>query len=224
MKLHIKNFRSIKKLDLELAPITVLYGHNGTGKSSALYAPLTMKNIVVDPFQNLSGFFNYGFTSLGEFSEVVFDHNPDNELELGITLPSFYPSNDPDDIGYPSKLDYRIACSSNSTGFFQIVVTLTDWDGDNHTMFSSTLAVAFPIRRSEHELISASKSDKIFAWNGICASEVTPKSDDERMNMSPREMPDETIQMLNLPAEQLWKVNFVPLGRGFFPTYVLFEA
>ena len=46
MKLHIKNFRSIKQLDLEIAPITVLYGHNGTGKSSALYAPLTMRNIV----------------------------------------------------------------------------------------------------------------------------------------------------------------------------------
>ena len=49
MKLHIKNFRSIKQLDLEIAPITVLYGHNGTGKSSALYAPLTLKNIVTNP-------------------------------------------------------------------------------------------------------------------------------------------------------------------------------
>ena len=45
MKLHIKNFRSIRQLDLELAPITVLYGQNGTGKSSALYAPLTMRNM-----------------------------------------------------------------------------------------------------------------------------------------------------------------------------------
>ena len=66
MKLHIKNFRSIKQLDLELAPITVLYGHNGTGKSSVLYAPLTLKNILVNPNQHIPEFFNYGFTSLGD--------------------------------------------------------------------------------------------------------------------------------------------------------------
>ena len=32
MKLHIKNFRSIKQLDLELAPITVLYGRQRHGQ------------------------------------------------------------------------------------------------------------------------------------------------------------------------------------------------
>ena len=55
MQLHIKNFRSIENLSLHLAPITLLYGHNGTGKSSALYAPLTMKNIVMNPMQPVEG-------------------------------------------------------------------------------------------------------------------------------------------------------------------------
>ena len=48
MKLHIENFRSIEQPtceqpDMDVAPITVLYEHSGTGKSSVLYAPLTMK-------------------------------------------------------------------------------------------------------------------------------------------------------------------------------------
>ena len=48
MKLHIEDFLSIEQptceqLDMDIAPITVLYEHNGTGKSSALCAPLTMK-------------------------------------------------------------------------------------------------------------------------------------------------------------------------------------
>ena len=70
MKLHIKNFRSIKQLDLELAPITVLYGHNGTGKSSALYAPLTLKNIVNNPNQHIQEFFDYGFARLGRLMRL----------------------------------------------------------------------------------------------------------------------------------------------------------
>ena len=68
MKLHIANFRSIEQPDMDVAPITVLYEHNGTGKSSALCAPLTMKNIVEIPNQEIRGFFNYGFTSLGQSS------------------------------------------------------------------------------------------------------------------------------------------------------------
>ena len=53
---------------MDVAPITVLYEHNGTGKSSALCAPLTMKNIVKNSNQEIRSFSNYGFTSLGLFS------------------------------------------------------------------------------------------------------------------------------------------------------------
>ena len=104
MKLHIENFRSIEQPtgeqpDMDIAPITVLYEQNGTGKSSALCAPLTMKNIVKSSSQEIRGFFNYGFTSLGQFSQavsravfagcfsvVIFDRNRNNEMELGITI------------------------------------------------------------------------------------------------------------------------------------------
>ena len=226
MKLHIKNFRSIKQLDLELAPITVLYGHNGTGKSSALYAPLTMRNIVVNPNQEVGGFFNYGFTSLGSFEEVVFDHNPNNELELGVTIETFYPSNSPEDyVGYPTKIDYGITCSNDTTGSFKIVATLTDWDGDNHTMFSSIRAVTFPYRLDDiddYEVLHVSETEKLFRWDGINPTEVALNYRNERSDLGVQQIPSDTANLLNLPAEQLRHVSFVPLGRGFFrPIYSL---
>jgi len=49
MRLWIRNFRAIHDQELDIAPITVLYGMNGTGKSSVLYALLTLKNIVLNP-------------------------------------------------------------------------------------------------------------------------------------------------------------------------------
>ena len=120
MKLHIKNFRSIRQLDLEIAPITVLYGHNGTGKSSALYAPLTLKNVVLNPDRQPQEFFNYQFTGLGSFEEVVFNHNPNNELGLGISLEAFYDG--PDD---SVELEYRVAFLRDNAGSFQFKVSGT---------------------------------------------------------------------------------------------------
>ena len=52
MNLEIKNFRSVKEQKIELAPITLVYGANGAGKSSLLYALLTLKNIILNPNQD----------------------------------------------------------------------------------------------------------------------------------------------------------------------------
>ena len=37
-KVKIENFKSIRKLDLELAPLTILVGPNASGKSNVLEA------------------------------------------------------------------------------------------------------------------------------------------------------------------------------------------
>ena len=155
MKLHIKNFRSIKQLDLELAPITVLYGHNGTGKSSALYAPLTLKNIVMNPNQDIQAFFNYGFTSLGTFEEIVFDHNPNNELELGISFE--LPVKDDTRVA----LDYKVTLLSNNSGSFQFKVS-----GSSEIVDSLRLSTAFP-----HDPEVWERFENIgvgeFLWDGV---------------------------------------------------------
>ena len=226
MKLHIKNFRSIKELDLELAPITVLYGHNGTGKSSALYAPLTMRNIVDNPNQEVSGFFNYGFTSLGSFKEVVFNQNPNNEMELGISLEAApVPLIDQYGMetgGYDVVIDYRIACLNNSTGSLQFKIVLYDWEGDTKTPIDLMREVTFPDRKSNYELLKVKESGKTFTWNGISTNEVTLHPGDEWFDVNPHEVVNKGIEYINLPIGKLQQVSFVPLGRGFFhPMYSL---
>lgn len=219
MKLHIKNFRSIRELDLELASITVLYGHNGTGKSSVLYAPLTLKNIVTNPNQHVQGFFNYGFTSLGAFDEIVFDHNPNNELELGVSFETGsvnLKGHEGEDYGgYDVEVDYRIACLSDSTGSFQFKTVLYDWDGGTRVAFDLMRGATFPDVEGNYELLK-SESDKTLAWNGVSTNEVTTYVG------APRDVTGETIEMLNLPTQELQRVAFVPLGRGFYqPLYSL---
>ena len=192
MKLHIKNFRSIKQLDLELAPITVLYGHNGTGKSSALYAPLTMRNIVVNPNQEIRGFFDYGFTSLGTFEEVVFDHNASNELELGISISD-------DKVG----IDYKIALKSDDRGSFQIILFAV---GGANKKVITIPKVSFPLAIGYYYEIEGMSGSK---WNGIDIKIGSESAD----------------SFLSLPMKTLDKVDFVPLGRGFFrPIYSFGES
>jgi len=50
-EISIKNFRSIKDLRIRIKPITLLYGPNATGKSSILYAPFVLRNLVLNPNQ-----------------------------------------------------------------------------------------------------------------------------------------------------------------------------
>src|SRR5438874_1740466 len=86
MKLSIKNFRSVKAQEVNLAPITIVYGPNGAGKSSLLYTLLTLKNIILNPNQNPSGFFNYVFASLGAFEAIIHDHLTSSAIEIGIEI------------------------------------------------------------------------------------------------------------------------------------------
>ncbi|MCS7165949.1 MAG: AAA family ATPase [Candidatus Calescibacterium sp.] len=58
-KVYVKNFRSIKEQEIELAPLVVLYGPTSSGKTSLLYSILTFKNLVTKPNQYYSEIFNW---------------------------------------------------------------------------------------------------------------------------------------------------------------------
>ncbi|HID30618.1 MAG TPA: DUF2813 domain-containing protein, partial [Desulfobacterales bacterium] len=82
--IDIKNLRSIKRGKIETAPLTVLYGPNGSGKSTLMHALAIFKNVVLNPNQPVDNFFNLGFASFGGFEQVVFNHTPDEQIELKI--------------------------------------------------------------------------------------------------------------------------------------------
>lgn len=48
-KVTVENFRSIERTELELASLVLLYGPTASGKSSLLYAPIVLKNFILNP-------------------------------------------------------------------------------------------------------------------------------------------------------------------------------
>lgn len=201
MKLHIKNFRSIENLDLDLAPITVLYGHNGTGKSSALYAPLTLRNVVSNPARHIQEFFNYGFANLGEFHTLVFDQNANREMELGISMRTDHP-----DSNANFGVDYRVILRNDNNLSFHIEISGSD-------------DISIEIPRYERHTLDGDLFGEGFVWDiGIAdgAHDDSRLSDIQRCN---REL---TKKAFDYAIRELKKVSFVPLGRGFFqPLYSL---
>ncbi len=195
MRLDIKNFRSIKKQEIELAPITVVYGANGTGKSSLLYALLTLKNVVLNPNQIPSGFFNYTFVNLGGFEAVVFDHQPHSHIELGIALEK-----------ESLSLIYQVAIGEDKGSF---TLSIEEKDG-LRTKFQ--LPVSFPYPVNQQTQLSLPRNQRHFGvtWNGITAQVQAGVQDQEAQEEAGR-----LATSLNAPVEMLRKVGIVPLKRGF---------
>ncbi|MGH9800353.1 MAG: AAA family ATPase, partial [Blastocatellia bacterium] len=194
MKLHLKNFRSIKEAnDLEIAPLTLLYGANGTGKSSLIYALLTLKNILLNPNQRTDGFFNYSFANLGGFEAVVFDHDTSNQIELGVELQEGL-----------FKVTYN-ASFSNEKASFGLNLWLI-----KEKLVSLLLDAFLPygLKQTSSASFSYAEQNISVAWNGITSQVSTD-------NPFETDLADVIVKALNAPAESLRKLRVVPLKRGF---------
>ena len=84
-KLELRNFKGFRQQSFDLAPITVLVGRNGTGKSSVLQALAFLKQ------SSLAGREVYSasdgapvLTDLGSFADVV--HMGDSALPIELKL------------------------------------------------------------------------------------------------------------------------------------------
>ncbi len=87
-QIDIENFRSIKKQSLPITKLNIVYGQNGSGKSSAMYAPYVFRNFYVNPNQRLNSLFNLGFMNLGGFENVINKVNSNEEyrIEIGVNF------------------------------------------------------------------------------------------------------------------------------------------
>lgn len=195
--LKIANFRSIQKQnEIELAPITLIYGGNGVGKSSLLYALLVLKNMVLNPNQQPDAFFNLLFTNLGGFEQVIFDHRKqDATMVLGISIQE-----------EAMRLDYEVSIRLNSGEF-----TLRAKNGFSLAL---SLEVTFPYPSNQNVAKTLAVGDNKYDvnWNGLTARlaippDATPEAQEEakRVNV-----------LLNRPIETIRQVDFIPLRRGFF--------
>lgn len=195
MQLTIKNFRAIRDQNISLAPLTVVYGANGAGKSSLLYALLTLKNAILNSNSATSGFFNYGFASLGGFEAVVFDHQVENKIELALSVKG-------DGVTVTHSVSF-----GESGGTFRLT-------SSGQIAFNFSLAVTFPYPGNQQVPVAFKIGEELvkLTWNGITVQQPAAQTDATAKAL---ELGSRWAAQLNAPAEILRKLSVVPLKRGF---------
>lgn len=205
----IKNLRSIKSKKIEIAPITVFYGENGSGKSTIMHSLAILKNIVLNPNQAVENFFNLGFANFGGFKQIVFDHKSDENIELEIGC-----QKDSALITFSVKL-YK------KDGTFQITVVIPDEKRpDKKLEISFIMDVSFPYYSNKEEtkdfhFVESGKSCTI-SWNGILAkvSDIKDSMKIAKVSDSIKNT-DELVSLFNCHIELLKTSDYVHLKRGF---------
>jgi predicted ATPase len=184
--IKIRNFRSIEDAQLEVEPITLLYGQNASGKSSILYAPLVFRNIILNPNQIVDGFSNLMFCNFGGFEQVVYNHRPELEIEFAITAKTDY-----------GDLTYSVTFGKEGGKFG---IKLND-------KFEEFLNVRFPYPVNSQKRIQFKIDNEVFEyiWNGITLSSSQQLSS----------LGENILKTLNSIVELIKRIDIVPLKRGF---------
>ena len=86
-RIGLSNFKCWRELDIELAPITLLFGANSSGKSAILQSLLMLKQTArgIDPGQHINfGGTDRDYVDLGSYRDLANEH--DTECKLGVRL------------------------------------------------------------------------------------------------------------------------------------------
>ena len=219
--LRFQNFKSIRDATLDLAPLTVLYGANGAGKSSIIQGLLTLRNFLANPEQDLSQLLSYGPIQLGDWKDVVNRHEPDTSMSLSIGLSN------------PSELCSEFTLTLDQSGGHADLSFRVPKDDLIYT-WPNQLNLQVPIPYSHFQFVEdefslhdtefgpdgqefASIVDGPVIWNGfLVAARLTDN------------MPDfaDAVQHLNNRANLAMKLarltGYVPVNRGFCsPSYYM---
>jgi AAA15 family ATPase/GTPase len=81
--IELRNFKSIKQLEIELAPLTILVGPNGSGKSSILEAIALMAQSV-EGHRRLSESLRGELVNFEELRNILFKGLETSRLSFGI--------------------------------------------------------------------------------------------------------------------------------------------
>ena len=217
--LRFQNFKSIRDATLDLAPLTVLYGANGAGKSSIMQGLLTLRNFLANPQQDLPKLFSYGPIQLGDWKDVVNRHEPDTSMSLSIGLSN------------PSELCSEFTLTLDQSGG-QADLSFHVPKDDLICTWPSQLNLQIPIPYSRLKTVEdefslhntefgpdgqefASIVDGPVIWNGFL---VAARLTDEWPDLA------DAVENLNNRANLAMKLakltGYVPVNRGFCsPSY-----
>lgn len=190
-KIRIFNFRSLENVEVEVAPLTILYGPAASGKSSLLYALLVLKNFIINPNQRADGFFFLGFMNLGGFEQCVFNH----EVEKSIGI--YFSTEDG---------EYGISLKENSADISM-----------NSKIVSTTGKVSIPYLGNQTFIYEIKKEEENYNvnWNGISFS-VSPKQPTAQNQEIARKIAEKLNQ---IPEYLKTKMDIAPHKRGFFKPF-----
>lgn len=87
-EVHVENFKTWKKLDVNFSQVTALFGVNSSGKSSITQFLLLLKQTKETTDRALAFDFNGQYVTLGEFKDVVFSHDLKLPVQWYVTVVS----------------------------------------------------------------------------------------------------------------------------------------
>ncbi|MEM3396220.1 MAG: AAA family ATPase [Thermoplasmata archaeon] len=189
-RIKISGFRSLEDVDIELAPLTVLYGPTASGKSSLLYALIVFKNFLTDPGRKVNSFMDLGFMHLGEFGDCV----SRRMNAIGIKVST-------------KTKTYGITLQETSARLL-VETPLGKISGE--------VEIPYFLNRNFQAKVEQEKEKYIVNWNGIFATAFV----DKPIPVSDARSQTIGITFSILPEYIRTKVDIVPHRRGFFkPIY-----
>ena len=83
-RIGLRNFKCWKELDIELAPITLLFGANSSGKSAILQSLLMLKQTARgDPGQHINfGGSDRDYVDLGSYRDIAYGHCAEKNVSI----------------------------------------------------------------------------------------------------------------------------------------------
>ena len=84
--LHVENFKTWRKLDIDFRQITALFGTNSSGKSSAIQFLMLLKQTKEATDRSISFDFNGPYVKLGDYTDVVHGHNNETRISWSLAI------------------------------------------------------------------------------------------------------------------------------------------
>lgn len=195
-RLSVSGFRSIERVRVDLAPITVFYGPTSGGKSSLFYALVAFRNFILNPSQALDGIFTLGFQTLGSFRDCVFDHDDSKAIDIGID--------------YETDLGSGTFGATLNKASAELRLSVPGLD-----MNTGTVPVPYSLSPAKTFTLADDGVDFNVSWNGV-SSTVAPAANPTTESQA---RGAEIARSLNASHEALRRVDIAPHRRGFFKPF-----
>ncbi len=192
-QIDISNFRSIKQQSIPLKKLNILYGANGSGKSSVAYAPYVMRNFFANPNQRLNSLFNLGFINLGGIDNILNKEENNYGFEIGLTFSQFGDNYDSPSAFFRSELPiiYKIYFAKDNTATSSFV-----WNDQ------IAIDIDLPYNNFLHQEVNFDKIKTL--WNGIFMTGIESHKSELKS------------QIFNEGIEEIKNIEVISVRRGFF--------